>query len=135
MSIRKTIAFFLAFFILMPNLGLALNVHYCHDEIASISIKNELVELFNPIDISCCSSSENCGKCCSNEVVELEKNKEIFVQDFSVFKVFPVVLTNVLPLNFNLNFIGKVKKQVIENHCEANAPPLYKLYCQYIFYA
>lgn len=135
MSIRKTIALFLAFFILMPNLGLALNVHYCHDEIASISIKNELVELLNPIDISCCSSSENCGKCCSNEVVELEKNKEIFSQDFTSFKSFPAVLTTTISMNFNLNFIGKVKKQVIENHCEANAPPLYKLYCQYIFYA
>jgi hypothetical protein len=135
MSIRKTIALFLAFFILMPNLGLALNVHYCHNEIASISIKNELVELLNPIDISCCSSTENCGKCCSNEVVELEKNKEVFFQDFSSFKSFPVVMMATVSMNLNWSYIGNIKKQVIENLCEANAPPLYKLYSQYIFYA
>ena len=135
MSIRKTISLFLAFFILMPNLGLALNMHYCHDELASVSIKNELVELLNPIDVSCCSSTENCGKCCSNEVVELEKNKEIFTQDFTVFKSFPAVMNLTVSMNFNLNFIGNIKKQSIENLCEANAPPLYKLYSQYIFYA
>jgi len=135
MSFRKTISLFLAFFILMPNLGLALNVHYCHDELASVSIKNELVELLNSIDVSCCSSTENCGKCCSNEVVELEKNKEIFTQDFSSFKSFSAVMNPTFSMNFNLNFIGNIKKQIIENLCEANAPPLYKLYSQYIFYA
>lgn len=135
MSIRKTIALFLAFFILIPNLGLSFNVHYCHGEISSIAVKSEFSQLFNENVASCCSSTENCGKCCSNKVVELEKNKEIFSQDFSLFKSFPALMMAAVSMNFNLNFIGNIKKQVIENLCEANAPPLYKLYCQYIFYA
>jgi len=135
MQTKKAIALFLAFFILTPNLGLAFNVHYCHNEIASVSLKYDFVELLNPLQNSCCEAKGNCGKCCSNKVVEFNKASDNFLQDGFQFKFQQAIwVTNIVPV-FSVEVENYLKTALISNSCDANAPPLYKLFCQFIFYA
>lgn len=133
MNFKKHICMILAFFLLVSNIGFAFNVHYCGDEISSISFKTELHS--NDIEKNCCGEIEKKSKCCDNKVIHFQKKLET-----SLFKLFSPTtdfelsnnrwnpITIVLTSNFKLNFPPTY-------FCDANAPPFFKLYSQYIFYA
>ncbi|MBP9849932.1 MAG: hypothetical protein KBC58_10890 [Flavobacterium sp.] len=141
MNFRKHINILLAMLILVSNVGLAFNVHYCEGKISGISFNYKVDEPCveeKPTKISSCCAVENShDSCCTNDKVEIKKtsSENVLVKSFQLdlvtyipvqeFQVsHPVSLKEVILLSENPSF-----------YCESNAPPLYKLYSQYIFYA
>ena len=141
MQIRKCTSLFLAILLLVSNLGLAFNVHYCGDKIASFSsafATLQIQEKEQSISTDCCcvnkSNQEN--SCCKNKIVDLKKDtKEVLLKTLLFQGDTAFVLVN---LN---EFIFAKAEKIALNHiiaayyCSSNAPPLFKLYKQYIFYA
>ncbi|MSP85751.1 MAG: hypothetical protein EXR18_08015 [Flavobacteriaceae bacterium] len=133
MNFRKHICILLAFLLLVSNVGFAFNVHYCGDEIASVSLKSAFSS--NNTEENCCGIVEEKSHCCKNKVLHFQKKSETssfniiaFNSDFLFFKQDwkPFQITSTP--NFKRNSITSY-------FCDANAPPFFKLYSQYIFYA
>jgi len=143
MKINKHLSFVLALLILVSNVGLAFNVHYCGGELAAISLDYKKsapseVKKVEKEDSCCAASDEENEKdsCCSNSKVDLKKSisDEVIVKSFQLnLGVFtfvdeweaPIVISPAenTPKSFTPSF-----------YCDSNAPPLYKLHCQYLFY-
>ena len=138
MQIRKHISLFLAFFVLVSNSGLAFNVHYCEGKIASISSvfsKEEVCEMPVKETKSCCAKEQTTHKkCCSDKEVKLEsKTEKVVIKtiSFDLDSVFVIQEFN----SFNFVFSPKtVTTQNVTYYCDDNAPPLYKLYCQFTLF-
>lgn len=139
MQFKKHILVLLAFFLLISNSGLAFNVHYCGEKIAAISSvfsSDEVCKMPSAAEKKCCSKKEATKKkCCSDKEVSLKSNSEKFTLKSISFD-FDFIF---YPKAFIANEFRFVKKssvsQTIQYYCDAHAPPLYKLYCQYTFYA
>ena len=133
MFFKKHISILLAFFLLVSNLGLAFNVHYCDDKIASISINT--VSNYVEVENDCCGKIEIISKCCNTKVIKSqEKSDQGVVNSFSVATDGFCVFNVWEPLFFTPKFHFK-KSQTTSYHCVTNEPPLYLLYSQYTFYA
>lgn len=136
MHCRKQISFFLASLILLANLGLTLSVHYCHDKIASISFQLQNDEsCVSQNEDACCAEAISHTSCCSNKVIKVSEKADTIEfktpqLDFEGWVVTPIIRSvlfhsgNESVTDSSLNFC-----------CEANPPPLYKLHCQFVFYA
>lgn len=122
----------LAFFLLVSNLGLAFNVHYCDDEIASITI-NRAPSLQEVVD-ECCGIVETNSECCNDKLIKAEfKSDQIIVKAIS-FEAYCSLFTDSWtpqPLVLNDSFD---RKDSFTYYCAAHAPPFYLLYSQYTFY-
>lgn len=117
--------------ILVSNVGLAFNVHYCGGKITGVSFASPKVG----IEKDCCGKPIKKSICCKDKKVKLEKKTDnSVVKSFSFqlevpFSEYTWKPINDVPVaNFNSN-------KVLQFSCDAHAPPLYKLYSQYIFYA
>ena len=68
--------------LLVSNLGLAINVHYCADEIASITI-NVAPDSGKGVD-ECCGIVEEEPGCCNDKIIKAEiKSDQIIVKSLS----------------------------------------------------
>ncbi|NGY36143.1 hypothetical protein FQU23_001295 [Flavobacterium sp. XN-5] len=137
MKFKKHISLLLAIFLLVSNMGMAVNVHYCGGEIASIApvyLKSSSVEQTK--EKGCCSSvSESKESCCMDKVVQLQKKSDNFVVKTFFFNIATAVLTpEWSPIIYAGTSNFKIKSADYY-FCDANAPPFFKLYHQYIFYA
>lgn len=139
MKITKCTSLFLALLVLVSNIGLAFSVHYCGENIAGISSAYKIYEFQNAEKKSapeaCCSAKAKEGKsCCKDKIVKIEKKSDIVVKVFS-FQFDTAVLPEIWkPLVFQT--AAAVQQNThISYYCDAHAPPFYKLYSQYIFYA
>lgn len=134
MQFRKSTSLFLAMFILFSNLGLAFNVHYCHDKVASISLDYQFKEVCVEEVTSCCAVAKSHSECCSNKIVKVEKKT-----DKNVVTAFQVHLdVPALSKKQNIDCLSTestIGNQPVPFYCDSNAPPFYKLYCQLVFYA
>ena len=132
MQIKKYISVLLAFFILVSNIGLAFKVHYCMDSIASVSLA-EIITLNS--EENCCGVFEKKSSCCKDKVVHFQKKseqKEVIPIDF--LSDFTLLLEDWKPIFFSVT--SNFKSQNSSSYyCDAHAPPLFKLYHQFIFYA
>lgn len=141
MKFKKHISLLLAIFLLVSNTGFAIDVHYCGGKIASIKPAFlESKETQSLKEENCCppkatSITNKKESCCKDKVVHFQKksgkvtlNSIAFQPDFTfLFEEWnPIVFTEYS--NFESN-------RIITYYCDANAPPLFKLYHQYIFYA
>jgi hypothetical protein len=133
MKFKKHISFLLAFFLLVSNVGLAFDVHYCGDKIASIQpfyLKSDAVEK------GCCEKKiTKKDHCCKDKVVHFQKKSDnIQLKAFSLAAALPF-----LTAEYNsIIYAGAANFKSFENttyYCDAHAPPLFKLYSQYVFYA
>ncbi|MEC5165732.1 hypothetical protein RCH18_001464 [Flavobacterium sp. PL11] len=133
MNFKKCTSLFLAFLLLVSSAGLAFNVHYCGEQIASVSLKTAT---FQKVEKACCVKSalkeENC---CKDKVVNFQKKS-----DNTVLKVFSIDYPYYVFDQHVQTVVFTLKKNVrsTKNNayfCETNAPPLFKLYSQYVFYA
>jgi len=134
----KHISIILTFLILFSNIGLALNVHYCHNRVSGISLAYKTGHCEkNAAPKSCCSMAAKADKkCCKSQVVKLQDKTDHvlasqLVLDLDAFYPEP---------NWSLFQIAysAAPFAIKENpsfYCDSHAPPLFKLYCQYIFYA
>ena len=141
MKSKKHISFFLAIFLLFSNIGLAIDVHYCGEKVASIKpIYWKNYESLLATEKSCCASKTSSivqrnESCCKDKVIHFEKKQEnstiksIAFQSDYIFLVAdwsPIAFTRLS--NFE-------NSRLASYYCDANAPPLFKLYHQYVFYA
>lgn len=148
MQFKKNILVLLAFFILISNSGLAFNVHYCgqkiaaitsvfsNDEVCDVDKNNDANQVPIQKDASCCAKKEvTHKKCCSDKELNLKDTSEkltfkTVAFDFDLF--ICAILTRSIYFSFNE---ASVTSNAIAYYCDANAPPLYQLYCQYTLYA
>ena len=133
MNIKKCTSLFLAFLLLVSNVGLAFNVHYCGEEIASVSLKP--IASQKVFEDCCVKKVEKEESCCKDKVVNFQKKS-----DNTVLKVFSIYSPFYFIIKESHTFVFSSKEnlksaQAISYFCAANAPPLFKLYSQYIFYA
>lgn len=141
MQIKKCTSLFLAILLLVSNFGLAFNVHYCGDKIASVSSVFDTIETNkkdHSTDKDCCCIKEGKKKdsCCKNKVVDLKKDtKDVIIKTFSFQIDVPFTIVNGSELLFAKADKTIFNYNVTEYYCSPNAPPLFKLYQQYIFYA
>nr|WP_177729991.1 hypothetical protein [Flavobacterium inviolabile] len=140
MKINRHISLLLAMLILVSNVGLAFNVHYCGGEIASVSLayKSEVpcVKIAEE-ENSCCAATGKKDDCCSNSKVDLKKNTtdNIIVKSFQLDLGAFTFADSWKPEITEAVETAVVNSDAPSFYCDSNAPPLFKLYCQYIFYA
>lgn len=126
--------------ILVSNVGLAFNVHYCGGNLAEISLdykKSEpCVEKKVEKENSCCANSDEHDSCCSNDKIDLKKSisDEVIVKSFQLDLGVFTFAEEWKPFSTTAVEEEIVKSNEPSFYCDSNAPPLYKLYCQYIFY-
>lgn len=133
MKLKKHISLFLAFFLLVSNTGVAFNVHYCGNKIASVSLKSNFST--PKTEEKCCGVFEKQGTCCKDKVVNFQKKSDNFIVkgfSFQVNDLFVIQEWNPIVLKIYQNFNSN---KITTYFCDANAPPLFKLYSQYVFYA
>ncbi|MGQ7946521.1 HYC_CC_PP family protein [Flavobacterium sp. WC2509] len=135
MKFKKHISVFLAILFLVSNVGFALYVHYCGDTVSSISLNSNTSLSSLQDEKGCCQKiTSKKDSCC--------KDKKIIVQKKAIDKIFKTI-----SFQFDSVFLVTEYQSVVFNavtgfknnvsllyYCDANAPPLYKLYSQYLLY-
>lgn len=135
MNFRKHISIVLASLILLANLGLSFAVHYCKDEIASVSFQYQEDEPCVEDVKSCCAKEDSHSSCCSNKLIKVEKKTDdILVKTFQL-DLEPAVFSADWKTNFIAFESVEIPSNEVDFYCDSHAPPLYKLYCQLVFYA
>ena len=133
MKITKHISIFLAILLLVSNVGLAFNVHYCGGNIASVSLEN--FSKNNNSEIDCCGKEIKKSSCCNDKKIKIEKksdNSIVKTFSFEIHQPFNIIEWKSIKV---VDFSSFTNNQTLHFWCDANAPPFYKLYSQYIFYA
>ena len=140
MNFKRHISILLASLLLVANMGFALNVHYCHGQIASISlaykVDDSCMAMAKKQDKGCCAmKAEPAKKCCKNDLVKIQdKSDNILVKSLQLDLGAFYAAEQWQPIQYIYNE-PLVQEVSTSFYCEANAPPLFKLYCQYILYA
>lgn len=135
MQLKKRTSILLAFLILFSNLGLAFNVHYCEDKIASVSLNTIVSEPCIEDVKSCCAVQSSHEKCCSNKIIKAEKKNDIFFSKSINLDFQQTYLLHESSFLEKRNLFFFSKKEFSSFYCDSNAPPFYKLYCQLVLYA
>lgn len=132
MKFKKLSCIVIAFLLLVSNVGFAFSVHYCDDAIASISLNTT-----KPVAISeenCCGIIEQKSHCCKDKVVVIQKKSDqAIVKSFSLQSNDVVLQQQWTPVFFSVN-LPLESKNTPAYYCDSHAPPLFKLYSQYLFY-
>jgi hypothetical protein len=134
MKITKCTSLFLAFLILVSNVGMAFSVHFCGGKVAGVSSAYNILHQSPKSVHQCCieKAKENKG-CCKDKVVKLNKKSDFTSKVFSFDMATLIILPEPKTVQVAVHtIIGSI---ISLYHCDANAPPLFKLYSQYVFYA
>lgn len=135
MNFKKHTSILLAALILLANIGLSFVVHYCKNEIASVSFQYQEEAPCVENVRSCCAKENSQNSCCSNKLIKVEKKTDnILVKNFQ-FHLEPAVFNAVWKPNFVAFESVVVNFNGVAFYCDSHAPPRYKLYCQLVFYA
>ncbi|WP_396178046.1 HYC_CC_PP family protein [Flavobacterium sp.] len=139
MKVRKRVSLFLAIMLLFSNFGLAFNIHFCGDKIASVSSALSTIKTaeFSTTDCCCVKDNQDKKSCCKDKVVDFKKDtKELVVKNtvFQLDSTFAVLVPSEIILAKALG-VTTLKSTIPAYYCISNAPPLFKLYNQYLFYA
>jgi len=137
MKFKKHLSLFLAFFLLVSNVGFAVDVHYCGGKVASIKPASwENIQTPKAFKKSCCASKvEKEDSCCKDKVVHFQKKSgKVSLNSISFQSDFNFLFEEWQPVVFP-EFSNFENSRIASYYCDANAPPLFKLYHQYIFYA
>lgn len=133
MIFKKHISILLTILLLVSNLGLAFNVHYCGNKIASITLST--IQSDQKAELDCCGVVEKNSKCCDDKIIKAEiKSDRIIVKSLSFETDFIPAASNWKPIGF-VSKINFNKREQLTYYCASHAPPLYLLYNQYTFYA
>ena len=141
MNFKKHISFLLAIFLLVSNTGFALGVHYCGGNVASVKpIFWKTSETLNKEEKGCCppkvaTITNKKDSCCKNKVIHFQKKSgKVTLNSISFQPDFVFLFEEWNPIVFT-KFSNSEVSRIISYYCDANAPPLFKLYHQYVFYA
>jgi hypothetical protein len=114
-------------------MGLSFNVHYCDDEIASVTLNTATNS--HEVEEDCCGVVEKSSKCCKNKIIKsTEKSAQVHVKTISLDTEYELVSNEWKTGNY-LDELNFQPKESSSYYCDANAPPLYLLYSQYTFYS
>lgn len=124
----------MALLLMVSNIGFAFTVHFCGDQLASVSTGYALKA--NPGKAhSCCGEQIQKASCCKDKVVKVKhKSDNVITKALSVSTDNFYVIPEWKPLVFAVYTQVKTPSDVAY-YCDAHAPPLFQLYCQYILYA
>ncbi len=147
MKINRHISILLSLLILVSNIGLALNVHYCMGQVSAVTLAYKLQEPCNdhhthghekhePKKACCSAKADEHKSCCDDDVVKLQDKSEgkVIVKSLQLDLGSFCAINEWKPVQF-YELAEADAQQILSFYCEANAPPLFKLYCRYIFYA
>jgi hypothetical protein len=134
MNYKKCIGLCLALLLLVSNIGLAFNVHYCGGKIASISIQT-IASSNQPVKSCCAQKALKKDNCCKNKKFEIEKKSDNATLKAFSFEPYAAWVVSINKLPIVVESTTFVTKSIASYYCDANAPPLFKLYSQYVFYA
>ncbi|MBF4472005.1 MULTISPECIES: HYC_CC_PP family protein [Flavobacterium] len=134
MKFKKHISIFLAVLLLVSNAGLAFNVHYCGGKISAVSLNSPLPSLKS--EKGCCGEkiADKKDKCCKDKKIVFQKKADNgVVKSFSFQFDYAFVIPETHSFVFTAadNFKNNT---ALTYYCDANAPPLFKLYSQYLLY-
>jgi|SRR5690606_7097214 len=140
MQVRKCTSLFLAFLLLVSNIGLAFNVHFCEGKIAAVSSVYNVDEVCEmpaaPAEKACCAEAKKDHEsCCKDKTVDLQDksdDKIVKTFSFSVLALAPELDWKPVQVYDEIPF---AKESASNYYCDGHSPPLFKLYSQYIFYA
>jgi len=140
MKLRRYIGIILTTLILFSNIGLALNVHYCHGEVSSVALayKTDVHTGYKQKGILSCGAdvSNETKSCCKNELVKLQdKTDSTIIKSLQLDLGTFCAINEFKPFTLYYSEVAAAKKETPSFYCDSHAPPLFKLYCQYIFYA
>ena len=132
MKFKKYISFLLAIFLLVSNTGFSFNVHFCGDELASVSFKSNFTKPNS--QKACCAAIEKEESCCNDKIFNFHKNiEQLIVKSFTSEVCSTILITETK--HIILTALPNFKSNATPSYyCDAHAPPLFKLYQQYIFY-
>ena len=141
MKFKKHISFLLAIFLLVSNTGFAVGVHYCGGNLASVKpVFWKTSEALNKEENGCCPPKVSTiitkkESCCKNKVVHFQKKSgKVTLNSIAFQPDFVFLFEEWNPIAF-AEFSNFENGRIATYYCYANAPPLFKLYHQYIFYA
>ena len=130
MNFKRHFSVLLAIFLLISNSGMAFSIHYCGDKIASVSFKTS-----HNSEKDCCGINETKSHCCKNKVIHFQKKSDNLILKafaFNNFGAFVIAQCNPIIFPSNNNFKSAQPRIY---YCDAHAPPLFKQFHQYLFYA
>jgi hypothetical protein len=134
MNCKKGIGILLALLVLVSNIGFAFTMHYCGGKAASFSVRT--IDPLAAVNKSCCAKKViEKDSCCKNKTVHFEKKT-----DHATLKAFSFEPNAFYVLADVKQEITTYKSIILHQPtstycCDAHAPPLFKLYHHYIFYA
>jgi hypothetical protein len=130
MNLKKCTSILLVFLLLVSSTGFAFNVHFCGGNIASVSLKPEVAKA----DKGCCGMKAEKSNCCKSKVVHFQKKSDNTIAKSFAFQAETAIFAQSWqPITYTLNDNFKSDSN-ISYYCDANAPPLFKLYSQYLLY-
>jgi len=134
MNCKKGIGILLALLVLVSNVGFAFTMHYCGGKVASFSVRT--IDPLASVKRSCCAKKViEKDSCCKNKTFHFEKKTDhATLKAFSfepiAFYILPEVKHKIKVCQATLLILP-----IATYCCDAHAPPLFKLYHHYIFYA
>lgn len=133
MNFKKHISILVAFFLLVSNVGMALNVHYCGQTVASVSIKTIFIN--HNSENGCCGAVEKKSHCCKNKTVHIQKKSDVSIlKSVDLQKTLPLLTPIWKPITGAATAVLDCTFLTVYC-CNVHAPPLFKLFSQYVFYA
>ena len=149
---RKFINILLSVLILFSNSGWAISFHYCQDSLSSVSLEYITSSISEEDDDSCASMGSCCAseydedenetdtshkKCCDNTAISSSISDSTSVVKALELQLQPFVVSSlVFPTLEVVSIPQTVKKAITRDFfTQLNAPPLYELYCQRVFYS
>ncbi len=138
--LQKQMVLFMAIFLLFSNSGLSVNYHYCKGVLEKISLSFP-----KALDKDCCNKeSHHCqsqvekkneNKCCKDETVKQNSSEQVISKTMQLTNEFVSTDIQYIPASLVSREKLVKKDNFVAFYWETNAPPLYKLYNQYLLYA
>lgn len=134
MNFKKCIGLCLALLLLVSNIGLAFNVHYCGGKIATVSVR--IQDNIVSSEKSCCAKKViTKDSCCKNKTVHFQKKSDDATLKAYSFTPYIAYLVPEIKKEIVTTQATFIHQTISTYYCDAHPPPLFKLYHQFIFYA
>ena len=132
---KKVTTILLTLFIMVIQTKMIQNIHLCSGHICSIQtfVEKEKNKCCHTTEFSCCKTNEKSNSCCKDIVIEHAiddvKIEKVSLEFFQSYFVESTITYLKIP------FLSSKSLKINAFEIQTNAPPLYKLYQQFIFYA
>lgn len=137
------------FAFIFSNVGWSVNVHYCKDivfsQLSYFQDSKHHCEMEKETTMSCCQKTEqhqpdkknNTNDCCKDQIIKSNASDQSVVIAKTLPFQFEVLLADYSWTELYVDVTGtqSVQNKHLAYYIDSNAPPLFKLYCQFIFYA